>query len=378
MSASAIPNAAEAHDQAADSARVTNDHRTQRSTRRGPLPASPNVLVVGVVPSLTWSVTRALMRAGWKPTVLGWHRFSPLQLLPDCKYLHWRNVRWIDGELDGALVEQIDHECRAHAIDLVLPVDYPSVMLLADHGARVTAAPVALVPRAETMRLLHNKFDFSKLLERLGIPQPKTELARHASELMDTRVPFPIITKPVDRWASVGFQIHHDRAELERRVQNGELAAEFPLLVQDFIPGKDVGFAFIARDGKLIAHTAFEQPNRGTRRCFDAPELNDYVGALVKETGYQGVGEVDARFDPERGEYRLLEVNPRFWASLLYVEHAGMNFPELLVRLGELGNGPGFHAHTRPVQLSLYELGVARSVLLAEEAHNTLMRWTGG
>jgi predicted ATP-grasp superfamily ATP-dependent carboligase len=336
------------------------------------------VLVVGIVPSLTWSVTRSLSRAHWKPFVLGWHRVSPLQLLPDCHYVHWRNVNWIGDEISPEMVDQIDEVCRKHAIDVVLPVDFPTIMLLARHGAKVRSARVAVVPSPDTMRSLHDKWQFSQLLQRLGLPQPRTELALDARALAATSLPFPIITKPVDRWSSVGFQIHRDRAQLEHRIANRTLAAEFPLLVQDFIPGKDVGFAFISHGGKLLAHTAFEQPRRGVRRHFDSPELASYVSALVRETGYQGVGEVDARYDIERAEYRLLEVNPRFWASLLYTARAGMSFPELLVRLDGLeasGEGPGFAAHTRPVKLAPYELAVARSVLTAERAHDRVMRW---
>jgi predicted ATP-grasp superfamily ATP-dependent carboligase len=302
-----------------------------------------------------------------------------MQLVADCHYSHWRNVRWIDGELDAALVQQIESTCQERAIDIVLPVDYPTVMLLADHGARIKSARVAAVPDASLMRTLHDKYKFSAILSRLGLPQPRTELADDAAALAATQLPFPIITKPVDRWASVGFQIHHTREELHQRIVQQQLAAEFPLLVQEFIPGHDVGFAFVARQGELVAHAAFEQPARGLRRYFDAPRLREYVALLLRETGYHGVGEIDTRHDASNDEYRLLEVNPRFWASLMYATRAGMNFPELLMRLDERqprrSPEAGFSARPDPVRLSVYELGMSRSVLLAEEVMNTVLHW---
>jgi len=346
-----------------------------RSGVRGPLPAHPNVLVVGIVPSLTWSVTRSLSLAGHRPVVLGWQRVSPMQLVADCSYIHWRNVRWIDGELDAALIEQIETTCRERSIDIVLPVDYPTIMLLADHGASIKAARVAAVPDAKLMRTLHDKYKFSGILSRLGLPQPQTEIAEDAAALAATQLPFPIITKPVDRWASVGFQIHHTREELQQRIVGKQLGADFPLLVQDFIPGQDVGFAFVARHGQLIAHAAFEQPSRGVRRYFDAPRLREYVSLLLRETGYHGVGEIDTRYDPKSDEYRMLEVNPRFWASMLYATRAGMNFPDLLMHLEELSPETGFTARIEPVRLSSFELGMSRSVLLAEEAMNTVLKF---
>ena len=346
-----------------------------RSGARGPLPAHPNVLVVGIVPSLTWSVTRSLSLAGHRPVVLGWQRVSPLQLVKDCSYVHWRNVRWLEGELDPALIEQIESTCRKRAIDIVVPVDYPSIMLLSDYGGGIKSARVAAVPDAELMRTLHDKWQFSGILSRLGLPQPRTEIARNAAALAATQLPFPIITKPVDRWASVGFQIHHTREELERRIAESALGADFPLLVQDFIPGQDVGIAFVARHGRLIAQAAFEQPARGVRRYFDAPRLREYVRLLLRETGYHGVGEIDTRYDPKTDAYRVLEVNPRFWASMLYLTRAGMNFPDLLMHLDELNPDNGFGARPEPVRLSPYELGISRSVLLSEEVMNTALRW---
>jgi hypothetical protein len=343
--------------------------------RRRALPANPRVLALGIVPSLTWSVTRCLARAGMRPVVLGSQRVSPLAWVPECTYVPLEGVRWTNGEIEPCILDQVERVCRAYEIDQVVPVDFPTVLLLSRYGRALSAAPVSAVPNPETMLALHNKWHFSCAIARMGLPQPRTELAHCARDLLCTQLAFPIITKPVDRWASVGFQIHRTEGELARRVAAGALHADYPLLVQEYVPGKDVGFAFLARHGELVAHAAFEQPRRAVRRYFDAPALRRSVAILLAATGYHGVGEIDARYDPRSGEYRLLEINPRFWASLMYAEHAGMNFPELLVRLDDLAGGPGFAAGERDVSLSAYEVMVAQSVRLAERA---TQRWFAG
>jgi predicted ATP-grasp superfamily ATP-dependent carboligase len=350
-------------------------------TRPKPLSAvagAPRVLVVGIVPSLTWSVTRCLSRAGMRPVVMGWHRFSPLSLLPDCTYVPMRSLRWNDDEIDPSAIDEIARVCRVHAIDKVMPVDFPTVMLLSRYGDAISGTSVAAVPQADTMLALHNKWQFSRAIERMGLPQPRTELARCRADLLSTRLAFPIVTKPVDRWASAGFRIHDDAAALARLLDTGKLGADFPLLAQEYIPGRDVGFAFLARHGQLVAHVAFEQTRRGARRCYDAPVLQQYVAKLLAATSYHGIGEVDARYDPKRDAYRLLEVNPRFWTSLLYAERAGVNFPELLVHLDDLDDDLGVAAEPEEVRLSPYEVMVAKSVQLTERAHNTLHGWLRG
>lgn len=338
------------------------------------LPLQPKVLVVGIVPTLTWSVARSLVLAGHRPIVLGWHRNSPMQVLPGVHYMPWQNVRWFDDELDPLLIDQVEEVCLDHAIDCVLPADYPTTMLLSEYGYGIRSARVAAVPHPGLMRVLHNKWELSRILKRLGLPQPNTELAADASALAATSLAFPIVTKPVDRWGGLGFQVHHSREQLEQRIVEGGLAADYPLLVQEYIPGPDVGFAFLARHGQLVAHAAFEQPVRGSRRYFDAPRLRHYVATLLRETGYHGVGEIDTRYDPATDEYRLLEVNPRFWASILYATHAGMNFPDLLMHLDALPANVGFTGQMVPVRLSLFELAASRGMLLAEELYNSLLR----
>ncbi|HET8932533.1 MAG TPA: ATP-grasp domain-containing protein, partial [Polyangiales bacterium] len=189
-----------------------------------------------------------------------------------------------------------------------------------------------------------------------------------------TNLHFPVVTKPVDRQGGQGFQIHRSREQLEQRIVEAGLTAQYPMIVQEHITGQDVGFAFLARHGQLVAHAAFEQPVRGSRRYFDAPRLRQYVASLVRETGYHGVGEIDTRYDPATDEYRLLEVNPRFWDSILFAAHAGMNFPDLLLHLEGLPASVGCNAQIEPVRLSMFESAASRSVLMAEELHDSMHR----
>jgi predicted ATP-grasp superfamily ATP-dependent carboligase len=335
------------------------------------------VAIFGVVPSLTWSVARCLVRAGWSPVVFGWHRVSPLSLVRGCTYVPLQGVRWTKGELDPTVVLALDAACREHGIQKLMAVDFPAIALLSEHGAALHHAELCPLPSAATVHSLHNKWLFSRLCTRLDLPQPKTEMAATAEELFATRLSFPIITKPVDRWASVGFMRHDTPAALRIAVENRVLGAEFPLLVQEFSPGSDAGFAFVAQNGKIVSHTAFEQPRKGARRYFHSPELLAYATKIVAHTQYSGVGEIDARYDPACKTYKLLEVNPRFWASMLYAAHAGMNFPDLVLNLGEHTAETGCTATAEPVSLSWYELAIAKAVQISERVHSRINRWLG-
>src|SRR5439155_12421826 len=78
---------------------------------------------------------------------------------------------------------------------------------------------------------------------------------------------------------------------------------------------------------------------------------------VVAALGWEGIAHIDMREDPESGEVRVIEVNPRYWSSLLASHAAGVNFPYLacLSALGVL---------YAPPQVRLQRFAQARSALM--------------
>jgi hypothetical protein len=315
----------------------------------------PAVLILGIVPSLTWLVARCIRRAGGNPAILAWHPLSPMKLSGDCgRYLHWQGIRKRDGQLDPAALEQVREVCRRLAIDWVLGADYDTALLLAG-CADDPAIPSCPLPRASTITTFNNKWNLTRMLDALGLPVPESAYAASAAELLATPLSFPLITKPLDLWASVGFQIHRTREELERTVAQGRLHSTYPLIVQQFVPGWDAGASFLASDGALVAHSVFRTPHRGSRVFQHDDRVRAYLDVFVEVTGYSGVGHIDLRYDPSTDSYRILELNPRFWASLLYAANAGLNYPDQLVRLAQGRAASARTAMPREVRLPFYE-----------------------
>ena len=64
----------------------------------------------------------------------------------------------------------------------------------------------------------------------------------------------------------------------------------------------------------------------------------------MKTLNYSGVAHVDLRFDQNDGEFKVIEVNTRFWGSLDASLFAGVNFPYLyaLVSLNETFERPNY------------------------------------
>lgn len=315
----------------------------------------PSVLVLGVVPSLTWAVARCLRRAGGAPVVLGWHAWSPMALTWDCRrYVRWPGLRRNGEGLDSSVLAQVRRLCDSGDIDAVVGADYDTALLLADPVHQL-GVPACAVPAASTISTFNDKWNLARLLEALELPYPDSRRVASGEELMGSTLTFPIITKPLDLWASVGFEIHHSREALAATLARGALKSEFPLIAQTYVPGWDVGASFLAQRGRLVACSVFRHQQRGVRTFYDSARVRGYLERFVEASHYSGVGHLDLRYDPSVDRYFILELNPRFWASLLYAERAGLNYPDLLLRMDGLEPGPVLTPRPGGVRLPLYE-----------------------
>ena len=315
----------------------------------------PAVLLLGVVPSLTWMVARCLRRAGGAPTILAWHACAPVMLTGDCRrYIRWKGLRRRGAHLDSGALEHVRRLCRGGRIDAVIGADYDSALLLADPAWR-HEIPSCAVPSASTIATFNDKWNFARLLDALELPYPHSLRIRNGEELLDCALPFPIITKPLDRWASVGFEIHADRDVLAARVRRGRLKSDFPLIAQTYVPGWDVGASFLAQRGRLAACSVFRHLRLGERIFYDSERVQDYLQRFVAAGNYSGVGHLDLRYDPAQDRYSILELNPRFWASLLYAAQAGLNYPDLLLGLQRQAAGPLATPRPGRIRLPPYE-----------------------
>jgi hypothetical protein len=102
----------------------------------------------------------------------------------------------------------------------------------------------------------------------------------------------------------------------------------------------------LCREGRILAATAqhaitasltpFGSPI-GIEFGDDPPAMN-IAERLIRELGWSGVANIDMRFDALREIPLVLEINGRYWFSLLGSLNAGINFPLLACEmcLGDL------------------------------------------
>jgi predicted ATP-grasp superfamily ATP-dependent carboligase len=132
------------------------------------------------------------------------------------------------------------------------------------------------------------------------------------------------------------YAIGRSAAELREAYHRLHSLKPFPL-IQEKVEGPGYGVGVLAEEGRILASVSHrrirEYPVTGgpSTICVsvDEPRLTGYAAALIRELGWTGVAMVEFKKDDD---FRLMEVNPRFWGSLPLATRAGVNLPALLCR----------------------------------------------
>ena len=189
-----------------------------------------------------------------------------------------------------------------------------------------------------------DKSAFFATCTRLGIKTPNTTAYRDKAAIdcraISRRFAYPLIVKPVTGTMSIGVVKVHCEADLRAFVIDSPGWNFGPVLVQDFIAGADIGISVFAIDGTILDH-AVQMRDRDTIAFLRDQSLLDTTRILLRDCGYTGLANIDARRDPH-GDIYVLECNPRPWGSITAPTWCGLNFvrASIMYALGQPNDGP--------------------------------------
>jgi D-aspartate ligase len=182
-----------------------------------------------------------------------------------------------------------------------------------------------------------NKHRLAEAAEAEGVPTARTARVRTSAEMDAAAVRFryPVVVKPVfaHHWRAPGIADAVGRRKAVRISSREELQRFFhavepfapDLLLQEWIQGPDdqchVLGAYRSPRGEWLgwftARKMLQFPPEFGLGCVVRLTSNPDVAALgmrlLEALSFWGTAEVEFKRDPESGEYRLIEVNPRHW-----------------------------------------------------------------
>lgn len=213
----------------------------------------------------------------------------------------------------------------------------------------VTNLPPSLAGRfpsstsPECVDLLADKWRFAQLLERFGIPRPRTHLisSQEQCHALPDSLFGGAILKPL---SSVDFACRHGVKGylVESRHEAAALIEqlEVPIMLQEFIPGPPhFGYfldGFRDRTGRISALFARRRlrmyPQKlGNSTFIESVPLRDLSKAilpleyLLERISYRGVFSAEFKFDARDRAFKLIEINARPWWYVEFASRCGVD-----------------------------------------------------
>lgn len=281
------------------------------------------VIVLGSGEELLKSTIICLIRAGIKKFILiGTKENENVIVSRYCHRYYKVTVEEIES-LKDSILKLIINICREDNCSIVIPACLFSAYYLSKYKSQIEKfIKVFPISNLKNLQLLHDKWEFALLLKSLLIDMPKTTLVKALPE--NPPMDLPVITKPVNGGGGDNVKLVCDHESYQLILnQYGS-----PFLMQEFIPGYDVDLSVISLNGNIYAWTIQRFINNIL--TFEVNKTILEIGnKIIRATNFTGLAHFDMRYDERDDSIKVLECNPRVWASIPSSADVGVNFIKL-------------------------------------------------
>jgi len=239
------------------------------------------------------------------------------------------------------------------------------------------------LPKYDTFAIAIDKKQVLELASSLGLPVPETFCSQKIRDVvawMGSRgLRFPIVVKPRRRGNQVGTVVVHSKDELKQTLKAFRRIGRFePVydhtnpVFQQRVQGRVTDCCALYQHGRakaMLTQERLEPPmgagvvNVTTRN----EEVMRQTRMLLDALDWHGPAQVEWIRDEEAGDYKLVEVNPRFWGTVELSIEAGLDFPKLAVAMMQ---GEQIKSHFQ------YEVGVKHRWVFPDQ-FASLFRYPG-
>ena len=265
---------------------------------------------------------------------------------------------------------------QRRGVRTVVPLREEDAFVLAKYRSAFERTSTVFGPSLDQLAVAHDGLRLRRLAAEAGVAVPETarydEIDDWDRELL-VKPRYAVLCREYlpDRSAD-GVEgtgnpefVEPGRKPDERRLR--EEMGHLPL-VQEYVRGPQYSFRALYDDGEPVV-TSQKRLVRGYKyargpsvfhRAVDRPGLAESGTRLLDALDWHGPASVQFIRDRDSGEYKLLEVNPRFWASVPMDIAAGVDYP---FYFWQLANG------SESIPSPSYEEGTASHRLVGEGVH---------
>jgi len=307
-------------------------------------PPVAGALVVGGA-HVSIAVARSLGRQGVPVWLLANHPIPTYS-----RYVE-RSFDWPGADHPAGVSSIIDVATKYDLKDWVLiATGDQDMQMIAKNHALLSAHFRVATPDWNTIQWIYDKRLTYQRAAELGMDFPQSFQPQGLDEVMRLDCRFPVILKPAFRKSADEFTQAKawkadDRDTLVALYKRAAaLVGASAVIVQEWVPGtgtSQFSYATLCDRGQPVASLVARRTRQlpidfGRSSTFvesvERPEVEELAGRFLKSLNYTGVAEIEFKHDARDGQYKLLDVNGRFWTWHGLGALAGVDFPYLAWR----------------------------------------------
>ena len=268
---------------------------------------------------------------------------------------------------DPKYIDFLNYIIEKEEVEFVHAQNDVEVSFLSENREKIKAK--TFFPAKETVKILQDKFESFKLWEKAGIKVPKTELITQDTDLgvlldeMGGSMWLRAISGAGGRGSLPVYDVKSAKNWLDFQEKNGSWNGNFT--ASELLEPETVTWMSLWKDGELVVaqgrkrlywELAKISPSgvtgaTGTGLTYSSEELDDIArrAVLAVDDKPDGLFGVDMAYD-KNGVPNPTEINiGRFFTTHEFFTQAGLNMPEMFVKLGYGESVPVLEKNTNPL-----------------------------
>jgi len=248
-------------------------------------------------------------------------------------------------------IEKIENISREFGANVLLPVGSDTCITVSAYREQLPRDIKMALADDAIIQKAHDKYRCLRYAASIGIPFPKTVLLKNVTDFEELReFGLPLIIKPRKGAGNYGVKIINDIRELVALKDNMNEKSKKTMhhmnkifsifddsdpMVQEFVDGPIADACAIADHGEIKAiltqiRVKTLPPSGGygvMNRTEKIPEVSEMAERLLRDLNWHGLAQVEFKYDTKGKQYKLMEINPKFWGTLALSVAAGIDFP---------------------------------------------------
>lgn len=225
--------------------------------------------------------------------------------------------------------------CIENEISVVIPLIDPEIYCLSAHREQFLSRGInVIVSERPVLEICYNKIAMNEFLNRNNFFHPSTfdSIQSFEDAYREGLIAFPVIIKPIYGSGSLDTYVVDSDQKLQALFRDG-------LIIQEFLTGEEYGVdvfnTFDKKPVRCVVKKKIAMRSGETDKAVTVKNelIQQTVIEIAKKLGH--IGNLDCDLIIANEKIYIIDLNPRFGGGYIATHVAGVNLPELIIKMIE-------------------------------------------